>query len=198
MLEVFWGASGALLAGLAVQFLEQQRAQQRQRQWNAALPAQLQRLASQLDSGSGLNRSMSEFCEAVGATELAQIHRDGLRWSEALQTHEHPDLRLLGRLVSIYEASGSDLSGAVIAMANRLTQRERAASLARVAVAPVMGQARMLLIVMPALIGMIALFEPAATLMLFTTYMGLSVLAGCILLNAGMWMVFRGIARQIV
>lgn len=198
MLEVFWGASGALLAGLAVQFLEQQRSQQRQRQWNAALPAQLQRLASQLDSGSGLNRSMSEFCEAVRATELARIHRDGLRWSEALQAHAHPDLRLLGRLVSIYEASGSDLSGAVIAMANRLTQRERAASLARVAVAPVMGQARMLLIVMPALIGMIALFEPAATLMLFTTYMGLSVLAGCILLNAGMWMVFRGIARQIV
>lgn len=196
VLEALWALSGAWLAPIIWQVWRRHKARQNQVQWEARLPAHLNRLAAQMASGSPLDSAMPEFSKTVGYLS-AQVHSaTGARWSQLLAQHPHEDIRLLGRLVSLYETQGSDLSSAIQALAQRLNQRQRAISLARIAMAPVMGQARLLLIVMPALVGMVGLFEPQATLLLFTTYSGLAVILGCVVLNATMWAIFRNIARR--
>lgn len=188
---------GWLVAGAGLAWKSKSAGLRAEREWLERLPAGLTRLAGQLRTGLGTQAALTDFCAQSGLQSYSQGASRGLRWEQMLLGDHRPAVVSLGRLVATHRTLGNDLAGAVEALSDRWSTRLRADQSARVAMAPVLAQARLLAVVMPMLVAMVGLFEPAATALLFTSYQGLTVLAACLALNAVMWAVFRQMAGQL-
>ncbi len=160
----------------------------------AKLPELLQRLSAQLAAGSSLNQGLQSLVQALDGATHESLR--GSQWVSQLALQlRSPDLENLATLIGVLEREGGDPFGHLEALGARLRVRARARSMAVVAMAPVKGQARLVLFVMPVLVLMVFALEPDATLALFTTGDGLSVLGLCVALNAAIWLTFQRMGR---
>ena len=189
---------GAVLAGICAHRYQLHRHQLELNNWRERLAQHLMRLGSKLRSGTSLELSMREFSESTGRADWSSAAGLGLRWSQLGKRDKESELQTLGQLISVYEQRGGDLALWIDQLAQRCQQRSRAEAMARVSMAPVLSQARLIAVVMPIVILLVGVFEPEATLDLFRTQVGLLVLLGCLALNLVMWWFFLRLARQCV
>ena len=189
---------GAVLAGICARRYQVHRHQVELNNWRERLAQHLMRLGSKLRSGTSLELSMREFSESTDRADWSSAAGLGLRWSQLGKRDKASELQTLGQLISVYEQRGGDLALWIDQLAQRCQQRSRAEAMARVSMAPVLSQARLIAVVMPIVILLVGVFEPEATLDLFRTQVGLSVLLGCLALNLVMWWFFLRLARQCV
>ena len=197
MFELGLAASGAVLGGILFDQLRLGKRARDHERWLASWPGVLRSFSGQLRVGVELHTATRGLADGLNRRNWIEQHEQGLRWSEILGAQQDKETQVLSRLVDQHERHGSNLAAGVDRFAERLNQSQRAASLARVAMAPVLAQARLVLFVMPLMVGMVAVFEPDATAKLFTTHEGLSVLALCLILNLVMWAGFRRMAGQL-
>lgn len=189
---------GAVLAGICTQRYQMYRRQLALNGWRERLAQHLMRLGSKLRSGTSLELSMREFSESTDRAVWPGAASLGIRWSQLCKQDSQSELQTLGQLISVYEQRGGDLALWIDHLAQRCQQRSRAEAMARVSMAPVLSQAKLIAVVMPIVILLVGVFEPVATLDLFRTQSGLLVLLGCIALNLVMWWFFQRLARQYV
>lgn len=189
---------GAVLAGICARRYQGYRRQLELNGWRERLAQHLMRLGSKLRSGTSLELSMREFSVSTDRADWPGAASLGFRWSQLCKQDAQSELQTLGQLISVYEQRGGDLALWVDQLAQRCQQRSRAEAMARVSIAPVLSQARLIAVVMPIVILLVGVFEPAATLDLFRTQVGLLVLLGCLALNLVMWWFFQRLARQCV
>ena len=164
---------GAVLAGICARRYQRYRRQLELNGWRERLAHHLMRLGSKLRSGTSLELSMREFSVSTDRAGWSGAASLGFRWSQLCKQDAQPELQTLGQLISVYEQRGGDLALWVDQLAQRCQQRSRAEAMARVSIAPVLSQARLIAVVMPIVILLVGVFEPEATLDLFRTQVGL-------------------------
>ena len=196
-LELGLASAGAILGGVLGECWRRHRRQVAHQVWLDGWPSALRSYSGQLRASSGLEVATQSLAQALGRSDWDARRQDGLRWSQVLLAEQDQESQVLGQLVAHHEEHGFDLAASVDRFADRLTQAQRAASLGRIAVAPVLAQARMVLFVMPVMVALVGVFEPGPTLKLFTTYRGLGVLGLCCALNLGIWIGFRKMAHTL-
>lgn len=184
----YCAVSAALVWRVSARFRQQQRAQL------AHLPDLLRRLSAQIVAGASLNQAVSSLVTSMGGATPPSLSPS--QWLTALARDlPSADLDDLATLVDVLASEGGSPLAHIDALTQRIQVRTRARSMAVVAMAPVKGQARLVLFVMPIMVLMVFALEPRATATLFTTLAGVAVLAVCIALNALIWVAFQRLGR---
>lgn len=143
---------GYLLVSVALDRRVQRQQVAEDQVLRSRIPELLRRAASQIRSGQSTDSAVRHL-----VTSLGGACPDGLAISDWIRLLNErlgfPELLHLRLLVDHVLENGGDLANQLDEQAARLQNRLRARSLAVVAMAPVLGQARLVLFIIPALVG---------------------------------------------
>ena len=194
MFEPLIVVAGVLLGGVFLDWRQRSWRNKQQGLLQARMPELLRRASAQLTSGQSSTQVIQRLLGDLSIS--VQPALQPVDWlAHARKQTGLKELSHLQSLVQHVAEHGGNLAQHLDEMAARLNEQAQARSLAVIAMAPVRSQAKMVLYIIPVLIGLVFFLEPEATSKLFTTYTGLAILGACGALNVGIWYSFSLMSR---